>query len=342
MLTITVRDLQFRRRQFGIAVVGAALVFALTLLLTGMSAGFTSEARDSVASTGARTWLVPEGVSGPFTALPVVDPAAGQAVGADPLVITPSTITDLDGAHLKGVNLIGHRLGGLGAPAAWRGRAPQHPGEAMMDSSLGVRVGRTVLLSGRRFRVTGTVRNKTYLAGVPVVYVLLDDGQQIAYGGRPLATALITRDRVTTPPPGLRALSNDDVVRDLTRPTAGARQTIASTRAFMWMVAVVIIGAVTYLSALERVRDFAVLKATGARPRTLLLSIAAEAVLAALLAAGLAVVLSRLLLPAFALRITITAAAYLVLPVIAATAGVLASLAAIRRAVRVDPALAFG
>ena len=41
MLTITLRDLQFRRRQFGIAVVGAAVVFGLTLLLTGMSAGLT-------------------------------------------------------------------------------------------------------------------------------------------------------------------------------------------------------------------------------------------------------------------------------------------------------------
>ena len=43
MLTITLRDLQFRRRQFGIAVVGAAVVFGLTLLLTGMSAGLNQE-----------------------------------------------------------------------------------------------------------------------------------------------------------------------------------------------------------------------------------------------------------------------------------------------------------
>ena len=33
MWTITLRDLQYRRRQFGIAVVGATLVFALTLVL---------------------------------------------------------------------------------------------------------------------------------------------------------------------------------------------------------------------------------------------------------------------------------------------------------------------
>jgi putative ABC transport system permease protein len=46
---ITVRDLQYRARQFAIAVAGAALVFAVTLILTGMSAGFRHEPARSSA-----------------------------------------------------------------------------------------------------------------------------------------------------------------------------------------------------------------------------------------------------------------------------------------------------
>ena len=54
MWTITLRDLEFRRRQFAIAVVGAGLAFALTLVLAGMSAGFRHEAvRPHVRSGGA-------------------------------------------------------------------------------------------------------------------------------------------------------------------------------------------------------------------------------------------------------------------------------------------------
>src|SRR3954469_23516332 len=68
MWTITLRDLQYRGRQFGIAVIGAALVFAVALLLTGISAGFRTEARDITDALGADAWIVPRGVTGPFTA----------------------------------------------------------------------------------------------------------------------------------------------------------------------------------------------------------------------------------------------------------------------------------
>ena len=40
MLTITIQDLRFRARQFLIAVGGAGLIFAMTLLLSGLAAGF--------------------------------------------------------------------------------------------------------------------------------------------------------------------------------------------------------------------------------------------------------------------------------------------------------------
>ncbi len=65
MWTITIRDLLYRWRQFGIALVGAALVFALTLILTGMSAGFRAEAGRTVASIGADAWIVPTGSERP-------------------------------------------------------------------------------------------------------------------------------------------------------------------------------------------------------------------------------------------------------------------------------------
>ncbi|GAC1377134.1 MAG: hypothetical protein NVSMB4_06340 [Acidimicrobiales bacterium] len=45
MWMITACDLRFRRRQLTMAVVGAGLVFALTLILTGMSAGLTTAMR---------------------------------------------------------------------------------------------------------------------------------------------------------------------------------------------------------------------------------------------------------------------------------------------------------
>jgi putative ABC transport system permease protein len=127
----------------------------------------------------------------------------------------------------------------------------------------------------------------------------------------------------------------------LLRPLRGAESSINYTRLLLWLVAAVIVGAVMYMSALERVRDFAVLKAVGATTRTLVVSLAAEAVLACLIAAALAIGFAELLLPIFPLPITYTIGAFAVLPVIAVVVGVLASLAGVRRAVRTDPAMAF-
>jgi putative ABC transport system permease protein len=46
--------------------------------------------------------------------------------------------------------------------------------------------------------------------------------------------------------------------------------------------------------------------------------------------------------PAVALAISIPASAYIVLPIVAIIVGLVSSLVALRRAVTVDPALAFG
>ena len=57
---------------------------------------------------------------------------------------------------------------------------------------------------------------------------------------------------------------------------------------------------------------------------------------------GFTLFLGLLLGPLFPMRVDIPTIAFVLLPVVAVTIGVLASLAGLRRAVVVDPALAFG
>jgi putative ABC transport system permease protein len=97
-----------------------------------------------------------------------------------------------------------------------------------------------------------------------------------------------------------------------------------------------------YLSALERLRDFAVFKAIGVPARSILAGLALQAVVVALLAAALGAILAQLLAPLFPMLVVVPASAYMALPVVAIVIGLLASLAGLRRAVSVDPALAFG
>ena len=342
MWTITLRDLQYRRRQFGIAVAGAALVFALALVLAGVTRGFHTEVEHTVGAIGADWWVVPKGVTGPFTtqsALPAG--LAGRLPGEAHPFVTFGHVARTPDGETTNVNVIGHSIGALGDPVWGRGEAPPQPGQAVVDDHLGVKEGDTIEIASERLRVERVVEDRTYFAGVPVVFLGERDAQRLGFDGRALANAIVVRGERPQVPPGYAVLTNGAVRDDLLNPIEGATQALNVIRILMWIVAAVIIGAVTYLSALERVRDFAVLKAVGGSSRSLVLSLAAQAVLAALLAALVAIGLAQLLVPLFPLPVTITTTAYLLLPAVAVSVGVLASLAALRRAIAVDPALAF-
>jgi putative ABC transport system permease protein len=109
----------------------------------------------------------------------------------------------------------------------------------------------------------------------------------------------------------------------------------------LWVVAALIVGSMIYVSALERIRDFAVFKAVGVATRSILAGLVMQAVVVAVLAALLGGVLSVLLGPLFPMRVDIPTAAFVLLPVIAVVIGVVGSVAGLRRAVIVEPALAF-
>ena len=110
----------------------------------------------------------------------------------------------------------------------------------------------------------------------------------------------------------------------------------------LWVVAALVVGSVIYLSALERLRDFAVFKAIGVPTRNIAAGLAMQSVIVALLAALVGAGLSRLLGPLFPMQVIVPAEAFIALPVIAVVIGLIASATGLRRAVSVDPAIAFG
>ena len=107
-------------------------------------------------------------------------------------------------------------------------------------------------------------------------------------------------------------------------------------------VAACIVGSVIYLSALERVRDFAVFKATGTGTPALLAGLALQAMIVSLVAAAVGAVLAVVIAPTFPMPAEIPTSAFVILPVVAILVGALSSLAGLRRAITVSPALAFG
>ena len=58
VLMAALRDLQWRRRRFVIAILGTAVVFAMTLVLTGLANGFRVESRRALGADAAQVAAV--------------------------------------------------------------------------------------------------------------------------------------------------------------------------------------------------------------------------------------------------------------------------------------------
>ena len=123
MWQATLRDLQWRRRRFVIAITGTALVFAMTLLLSGLSASFTLEDGSHVegdrwrrlGGEGRRIRPIHRVQPGPETDAERVAAVDG-VTEAQPIIYLHQTVGD----EPKDINLFGVVPGALGEPSCRR------------------------------------------------------------------------------------------------------------------------------------------------------------------------------------------------------------------------------
>ena len=341
------RDMQWRSRRLVIAVVSTGLVFAMTLILTGLANGFHVEAQRTVDSLGVDAFVVKTGASGPFmgsTPFAQVDVARVAkepgVVAAGALATAQQTITE--GAATRNTTAFGAPEHGPGMPHVSAGRAPATPNEVAVSSTLGRNLGEDIQVGPETLRIVGIVPNSTALAKMPNAFLTTEGVQRLAYGGQPVVTSIGITGTPQHLPDGYQLMDRAAGVNDLMRPLKVAASAITIVAVLLWVVAVLIVGSVVYLSALERMRDFAVFKAIGVPTRSVLAGLALQAVAVALLAAALGVIFAQLLSPLFPMIVAVPGRAYLALPLVAIVVGLLASGAGLRRAVAVDPALAFG
>ena len=347
MLITALRDLQWRRRRFIIAIIGTGIVFAMTLVLTGLANGFRVEARRTVDSLSFDAYFIKAGAVGPFQGSAPFPEAVATAVAripgvksAIPLVFGVGVLQDRSAS--QNVNVFGVSGHAAGMPTVATGVAPSSAGEIAVSNTLRRAVGSDVQISSRRPRIVGLVDNSTALAGQANVFFTVAGAQQMLFSGQPLVSAIGLRGVPAEIPDGYRIVHRDVAVDDLLRPLQKALGAISYLAILLWAVAALIVGSLIYLSALERTRDFAVFKAVGVTTRSVLAGLALQAVVVAVVAAVLGAVLSLGLGPLFPIPVVVPISAFVLLPVIAVVIGLLASVAGLRRAVAVDPALAFG
>jgi len=324
MLFTALRDMQWRRWRFVIAIVVTGLVFAMTLVLTGLANGFRVEDERTVDSLGVDEFLIKSGATGPFlgsvpfpaSELQVVAGAAGVRA-ASPLAYKGATFKN--GDSTRDAAVFGAPGGGPGMPAMSSGRPPLGPDEIAVSSTIGRQLGDELEVGSRKLLIVGIVDNSTALAKTPNLFLTTEGVQQLEYGGQPLISSIGIRGALAQVPDGYRVVHRSVAVDDLMRPTRIAVEAIRIVAILLWIVAALIVGGVVVLAGLV-----------------------VQAIIVAVLAAAFGAGLSRLLAPLFPMNVIEPALAYPLLAAIAVGVGLLASATAVQRAATVDPAHAFG
>jgi putative ABC transport system permease protein len=347
MVEVTLADLFYRWRQFLIAVLGAGVVMALALLLAGLVGGISVETQNTLGGVGADHWVLTTDSSGRIGAglLPDSDVnVIARTPGvkrADPIVLLLGDIMHSRG-DVSNVNVLGVTVRGLGDPNVIAGKQLSGAGQVVADTSAGVKVGSHVHIGALGFRVVGLVKGRTLLAGVPVLYMTLHEAQALGLGGRPFSSAVAVLGQPAIVPVGLQVFTTSVVEQLTISGLSGAVASINNTKVLMYAVAAIIIAALMYVSALQRVRDFAVLKALGSSTGALFGSLALQAVIVSLLAAAFASIICHFMGGLFQQQVAIPMSTFYVLPLVAILVGLLSSLVALRQATGADPASAFG
>ncbi|MDP1793199.1 MAG: ABC transporter permease [Acidimicrobiales bacterium] len=322
----TLRDLQWRWRRFVMAVLAISLVFAITLLLSGFGESFRVEAHRLTSLVGADGYVVQTGSTGPFTS---PRPFRDDAVSAISASSGIRSATPLIALLQPDIYLLA--------------RPPEKPaGHVVADGTFRGDLGEPITIGLKDFTVSELASGRTVFGGVPIVEVSVTDAQASVFAGQPFITAVAVMGEPTSLPDGYLYVSSAAAETDFLRPVGVIRTSIRILSGMLWVVAAAIVGTLVYVSTLERLRDLAVYKATGAATGDLLAALVFQAVLISLVAASVAIGLAYATAPVFPRPVYFPATVLLTLPTVGLVVGLIASAAGLRRAVRVDPAVAMG
>jgi ABC-type lipoprotein release transport system permease subunit len=344
MLRLSIRDLRFRQSRFLISGIATAIVLSVVLVMAGFTAQFYVEAERTVAGFGADGWLYLAGPGGPFTrpsTIPADLAASLRTKGAT--AVAPMSVLGHNvkiGRSNRIAYIVGIEPGALGSPKIIEGKPLAGRGEMVASRESRLRLGDEVTIGPKVFGIVGLTDRMTLLGGSALLFMLLTDSQDLFYSSQPLARSILLRGEVEVPE-GYKVMSRSQISDDALESVATLIATGRSIGLLLWFAATVLQGAVLYIASLERLREFAVMKALGCSNLRLWGGIVTQSLFLALTAACGAAALAFLVLPHLPIPVVIPRIAFAQIGVLAVIAGLAASIGAVHRAAMVDPAIAF-
>jgi len=187
-MNLAIRDVRHRLGRFLLTALGLGLLLGTVMSMGGIYRGLVEDALALVRMSGADLWVVQKDTNGPFAETSRVPEDVARAIRAVPGVhdASPVAFQTLQlrvGAKPFRVQLVGHRPGAMGAPAAVVAGRPmvQSRYEMLIDRRAGVPLGADIRIGRQVFTVVGLTEGVVSSAGDPAVFVSLRDAQEIQF-----------------------------------------------------------------------------------------------------------------------------------------------------------------
>jgi putative ABC transport system permease protein len=202
-MNLAFRDVRRHFARFIGTAAGLGLLLSVVIAMQGIYAGLVDDATILTRAMDADLWLVQKDTRGPFAEASRLDPSVEGRAAAVPGVRSarPYTYQLIQREHRGAIMRIA--LIGLGWPddpgrslPLVRGRQLAQPhGEIIVDASLGLEIGETLIFAREEYRVVGLTRNALTSGGDSVAFMTVADAALVAFDQPPEATTL-ERQRV--------------------------------------------------------------------------------------------------------------------------------------------------
>ena len=372
MNTLFLKDMRYRRARVVLTALGITVLMSLILLLGGIMNGMRIQARQYVESTGANVWISAEGSGGAFIGFSLVieeymawlNSSPGLVPdSASPLVFAQARPT-VRGKSTKAI-IVGYKLGKLGGPTrVIEGRLftpsqfddyrpeDQAPFEVVVDEKMGLEIGEQISIGNEKLRVVGKAKSLMFVLDTPLLFTDVRIAQKVLLGNSPHVNMMIAKTTENQPASQLASdLDSLETIEARTlKQTLGdiieyyvnePMKAVQFLRVMLWLAAGLLVGMITYVTMLEKTQEIGVLKAIGASNGYVMSLLLKQVALISISGVLCGLGLAYLFAAAAPIFVAIHFAESLIVAGISLIVCCLSGYLAARKAITVDPMIAF-
>ena len=373
MKGIFLKDMAYRRTRVVLTAIGITVLILLILFLGGIMNGMRIQATQYVKSTGADIWISAEGSGGAFIGFSMlIEEYMAQlnvAPGLEPHSASPLVFAQarpiIRGKPSKAI-VVGYRRGKLGGPThVLEGRmfdkseienySPEYvpPRQVVVDEKMNLEIGERIDIGGKELKVVGKVKSLMFVLDTPLLFMDVRTAQDVLLGSYPRVNMMIAKSAKGLTPEQVVQQFEDSMwrieVRSLQQTigdiidyyVVSPMRAVTFLRVMLWLAAGILVGMITYVTTLEKTQEIGVLKAIGASNMYVMQLILKQVVLISIVGVLCGLILAFIFAAAAPIFVSIHVLESIIVAAISFIVCCFSGYLAARKAVTVDPMLAF-